>query len=90
MRKFILFLIRRRLGLKKYEGFRFVGQRSVSNWYFFGDEYVWKVRCRIGECMSLSNVSLNWLLSDKCKIKKINISCDAFDENVLIKERGLL
>ena len=42
LRKFILFLIRRRLGLKKNERFRFANQRSKLDYYFFTEDTVKK------------------------------------------------
>lgn len=79
-RKLIIFLIRKRLGLKKFQGFRFAEQKSPDNWYFFGDEFLWKVIPGYHQYLTLSNVSLNWLLNEKCKINKIGIKCDAFNE----------
>ena len=70
--RLIIFLIRMKLGLKKYEKFQFVNQKSSMDVYFFDDfglmkkEYV-KRECHIRK----SSVSLNWLLDDECKIKKV-------------------
>lgn len=87
MKKFVIFIIRKRLGLKPFEGFRFVGQKSERDWYFFGKECVWKVIFRrgIGEVIVPSGVSLNWLLSEKCTIRKIKVICDYFDESYAIE-----
>jgi len=67
MRRFIIFLVRKKLGLKKYEDFRFRNQKSEA-FYFFTDRELIKeengYRCSAG-------VSLNWLLSDECEICKI-------------------
>ena len=41
MKKFIISLVRRYLGLKKYEGFKFVNQKS-DDIYYFGDDGVYK------------------------------------------------
>lgn len=67
--KLVMFLIRRRLGLKKYEGFQFSTQKSKQDWYFFGAYGVlWKMDHSSGsEKMVESSASLNWLLSDECK-----------------------
>lgn len=68
MRKFILFLVRKRLGVKKYEGFQFANQQSENDWYFFGMSDLWKMDHSTGrEQMIESGASLNWLLSDECK-----------------------
>ena len=68
MKKFIVYLIRKRLGLKTYETFRFVGQK-VDAVYYFTDDAVMKVWC--GDVIEKSGVSLNWLLDDNCKITKV-------------------
>ena len=69
----IIFLIRKKLGLKKFEYFQFTNQREKSEWYYFGPTRLFK------ECTNSisnatfirsSNVSLNWLLDDRCKIIK--------------------
>lgn len=85
MRKFILFLIRRRFGLKKWQGFQFAGQKSKDNWYFFGKDYIWKVSPHSKEFFKPSNVSLNWLLNDACDIKLHNVICVPFDEHQVNK-----
>jgi hypothetical protein len=71
MTKLIIFLIRTRLGLKKGERFQFANQKSTMNKYYFTDtelrkehfeNLVWRDRP--------SNVKLNYILSNKCKIVK--------------------
>lgn len=66
MKKWILFLIRKRLGLKFKEPFRFNNQKSKTDYYFFDDEGLKKVVNY--NHVSLSDVSLNWLLNDECEI----------------------
>lgn len=70
MRRLILFLIRRKLGIKKYENFKFNNQKSKNNFYFFYDFGLLKADV---DCDTLrdSHVSLAWLLSDECKIIKL-------------------
>lgn len=68
MKKLIMFLVRKRLGLKKYENFTFVGQKSKS-YYYFTDEALIKVWRNTGNTED-SHVSLNYILSDKIRIKK--------------------
>lgn len=63
-KRLIIFLIRKRLGLKKYQHFRFNNQKSNAT-YFFSDACVMKDE-RFG--LHESSVSLNWLLNDNCKI----------------------
>ena len=75
MKRLIIFLVRKRLGLKKYEGFRFAGQKSKDDWYFFASDKVMKIYGGTGKPMP-SSVSLNWLLDDGCEIRKINVMFD--------------
>jgi hypothetical protein len=65
--RLIIFLIRRRLGLKKYEHFRFDNQKSKDVYYFTATELmkIWA----FGD--EKSGVSLNWLLDPECKIVKL-------------------
>jgi hypothetical protein len=67
MRRFIIFLIRKRLGLKKYEDFRFVNQKSDAVYYFteIGVMKRWR-----GQTL-LSSVSVNWLLDKDCEIERV-------------------
>lgn len=66
MKKFIVFLIRKRLGLGKHEAFQFTNQKSNAM-YYFTDDAVMKEWHGYTE---KSRVSLNWLLDDDCKIRK--------------------
>lgn len=70
--RLIIFLIRMKLGLKKYEKFQFVNQKSSMDVYFFDDYCLMKKEYK-GSNLFIreSSVSLNWLLNDKCKIKKV-------------------
>ena len=67
MKLLIIFLIRWRLGLKKYEGFRFTNQKSTAVYYFTRERLIkyWH------GAHYFSGVSLNWLLSDECEIEKV-------------------
>lgn len=68
MRRIVIFLIRKRLGLKKYEKFRFANQKTTAVYYFtesnlmklWGNGYT-----------SLSGVSVNWILDNDCVIEKV-------------------
>ena len=72
MKRLILFLIRRRLGLKKYEHFRFANQKSPYNFYYFTEDKLMKCwKDLTGQCTP-SSVSLNWILDDECEIEKVN------------------
>jgi hypothetical protein len=67
MRRFIIFLIRKRLRLKTYENFKFVGQKSDAVYYFTESTVMKRWR---GQTM-LSGVSINWLLDKGCKIERV-------------------
>ena len=73
MKKLIIFLVRKKLGLKKGEHFRFVNQSSPYNTYYFTEDAVMK-HCRsYGRWHEeKSRVSLNWLLDDDCKIERVS------------------
>lgn len=68
MRRLILFLIRLKLGVKKYERFRFTNQKERCK-YWFTSTHLLK-RTKTGH-IEQSGVSLNWLLDKNCKIEKL-------------------
>ena len=75
MKKLIIYLIRKRLGLKLGERFQFTNQseRNKDEYYFFTDTAIMKARTNKNsgrEHISHSNVGLNWLLNDECEIRK--------------------
>ncbi len=67
MRRIVIFLIRKKLGLRKYEKFKFVGQKSDAVYYFTESSVMkfWR-----GQTM-LSGVSVNWLLDNECAIERV-------------------
>lgn len=75
LRRIILFLIRLKLGVKIDQQFQFVGQKRDAR-YFFTNLGVIKATPVGFENYpgiynySWSRVSLYWLLSDECKIRK--------------------
>lgn len=68
--RLIIFLVRKRLGLKKYENFRFVNQKSIHDYYFFGETILMKYEAS-NNLFRRAGVSLNWLLDDECKVEKL-------------------
>lgn len=78
MKRLILFLIRRRLGLKLNEPFKFANQNSRYDFYWFTPYALLKYEYRedvvgfglIGST-DKAHVSLNWLLDDECEIIKV-------------------
>ena len=67
MRRIVMFLIRKKLGLKKFEKFRFVNQKSDAV-YYFTESNVMKLW---NNQTVLSGVSVNWLLDDDCEIERV-------------------
>lgn len=70
MRRFIIFLIRRRLGVKLYERFQFVNQKSDADYYWFTEIGIMKREFRPDKIIITkpSTVSLNWLLDNDCVV----------------------
>ena len=67
MRKFVIFLIRKKLGLRKYEMFKFVGQKSDAVYYFTESNVMKRWRGQT----TLSGVSVNWLLDNECIVDRV-------------------
>lgn len=70
MRRLIIFLVRRKLGLKLFEPFRFANQKSEVNSYFFDKNHLWKLDIDNAQVYE-SHVSLNYILSNECHIEKL-------------------
>lgn len=72
IKKFIVFLIRRRLRLKKYQRFRFANQKTDNVYYFTADKLI-KIPedKRTISRAEKSLVSLNWLVSDECEVELV-------------------
>lgn len=64
----IIFLVRKRLGLKKYEEFQFANQVNKTEYYFFDQTCIRKIVPNWG--IRAAGVSLNWLVNPRCKIVK--------------------
>ena len=67
MRRIIMFLIRKKLGLKKFEKFKFVNQKSDAVYYFTESNIMKQWHNQT----VLSGVSVNWLLDDDCEIERV-------------------
>lgn len=68
MKRIIWFLIRRKLGVKKYQKFIFTNQLSENTSYMISSDKIFKVQ---GNRLKHSDVSINWILSDECEIKVV-------------------
>ena len=64
MKRLIIFLIRKKLGVKTKQKFRFTNQKSDAFYYFTKDRIMKESYGRTTD----SNVRLNWLLDDECKV----------------------
>jgi hypothetical protein len=63
-----MWLIRRKLGLRKYEGFQFTNQKNDCIYYFTDDALMREnPEGYVREC----HAGLNYLLSDECEIRKV-------------------
>ena len=76
LNRLIIFLVRKKLGLKKLERFQFENQKSKTDFYYFSTDCLIKakgIRYDYGVYheLELSGVSLNWLLDPDCKITKV-------------------
>lgn len=83
MRRLVIFLIRKRLGLKKYEHFKFTNQKTDAEYWFTS---IRLLKCLDG-VITRSNVSLNWLLNDACTILRVehkNIKKEDYNANLEI------
>ena len=67
MRRFIMFMIRSYLGVRKYEEFQFSNQKTKATYYFTERELL-KLEYGI---VRQSNVRLNWIFDDDCQIRRI-------------------
>lgn len=74
IRTLVMFLIRKKLGVKKYQEFRFCGHEDAEETYCITDHRI--VKLEIGAFIT-SNVALNWLLSGNCTVEKIKGLCPA-------------
>lgn len=83
MKRFIIFLICKKLGLKKNELFRFSNQREQSV-YYFTDTALMKIKYGYAD---KSGVSLNWLLDDECKIEKMILRGNEYENKEKMEHR---
>ena len=69
--KLIIYLIRKKFGLKKNETFRFANQKKEGIYYFTDKSLVKTLHN--GRVALMSDASLNWIVDKDCKIIKIHI-----------------
>lgn len=68
--KTIIFLICKKLGIRRQQAFQFANQKSELEFYWFEDTRLRKFR-EDGEEED-AHVSLNWLLDDNCEIVMVD------------------
>lgn len=86
IRKAIIFLLRMKLGVDEYEAFRFSTQNSDNVCFFTKDSLLrMNPHGYIREC----HVRLDYLLSDKCEIKRVNFVGNALRKYAESLEREL-
>lgn len=93
VRRLVIFLIRKKLGLKVYECFRFKNQSNESVLYYFTKTELKKIRGYSPEMdwgiprlkfdgpirVYISGCSINWLLDDNCKVEKMGFDATWVD-----------
>ena len=67
IKRLIIFLIRTKLGVGKWDEFYFPNQRNKDDRYYFSNVCLMKYSAA-SNSVYRSSVSLNWLLSDNCKV----------------------
>lgn len=67
LKRLIIFLVRKKLGLRKYQVFTFDNQKTDAVYWFTSRSVVKALYGVITD----SSVSLNWLLNDECKITPV-------------------
>lgn len=73
MEKLIIFLICKKLHLKRYEPFQFNNQKSKDDYYYFDKIDLKKVHFDETSNTKIypAHVSLNWFLDKDCTVRKI-------------------
>lgn len=74
LNRLIIFLLRKKLGLKKHDTFFFTNQRVAEDRYYFIDDALMKYDSK-ENVLYKAHVSLNWLLDKDCSII-IDNDCD--------------
>lgn len=64
LRHLIIYLIRKKLRLRKHQRFRFANQKSPTDCYYFTSDTLMKES--VNGYRHASRASLTWLLSDEC------------------------
>lgn len=74
IQRLIILLLCWKLRVKMYEDFQFTNQKSRHDKYYFASDCLMKIEFDKNGDFKIrqSNVSLNWLLDNKCEIKKVS------------------
>ena len=80
MKRLIIYLLRKKLGVKLFEKFQFVGQKSDDCYWFTKDD-IYKYVANTG-VVRPSSVSLHWLLDDNCEVTH----CDLLTKEMMVND----
>lgn len=67
IKRLVIFLIRKKLGVKKWDAFYFPNQRNKHDRYYFNDTCLMKYSST-AKTLYKSSVSMNHLLSKECDV----------------------
>lgn len=67
--RIIIYLIRKKLKLNKNQLFKFKNQKDTGKYYFSEDALI---KICGNENTKMAHVGLNYLISDECKVLKLN------------------
>ena len=81
LKRLIIFLVRKKIGVKKRCRFQFDNQKSTTEYYWFSNTKFMK-KCSDGT-EEEAHVSLNWLLDDNCKVHGYRWYVDGSEDNVI-------
>lgn len=79
--RIIIFLLRKKLGVKKNQFFRFTNQKKDA-FYWFDSKSLMRYE---NSTTGLSDVGLNWLLDKNCKVMTLS---DTFVTNIMLEDAG--
>ena len=73
MTRLIMFLVRFKLGVRKFEIFRFSNQKT-KNKYYFDTHTIYRSYLKDHTVhIEPSDVSINWLLNPCCEIERVEV-----------------
>lgn len=79
LKRLIIFLVRKYMGVGKWDDFYFVNQRVKDDRYYFNDTCLMKY-CSSTKTLRRAHVSLNHLLSSDCEIVIVDEEDDLIEK----------